>query len=100
MSQQLLIRASLNDAGAGTERFLEAHGTGTALGDPIEVGAASSVILSRGYASFASGIKANVGHTESTAGVAGTLKALTLLQQDVWPRNGQTRCINPQVCQV
>jgi acyl transferase domain-containing protein len=97
MSQQLLIRASLNDAGARTESFIEVHGTGTALGDPIEVGAVSSVLLDQGSKCFACGIKANVGHTESMAGVSGTLKVLTLLQQEVGPPNAQTRCVNPQV---
>ena len=57
--------------------MLEAHGTGTALGDPIEVGALGAVFVSRSYPLPLHGIKANSGHAESAAG--GQFHGLLLL---------------------
>ena len=53
----------------------EAHGTGTALGDPIEISSISAVISRGGGQEMSSvfGIKGSVGHTESTAGVANAI---------------------------
>ena len=64
--------------------MIEAHGTGTALGDPIEAGALAAVFLSqrgRDVVPLAVGsLKANAGHTEPGAGLAGALKLATQLQ--------------------
>jgi acyl transferase domain-containing protein len=53
---------------------MEAHGTGTALGDPIEVSAVSAIMANSKEEPLIFGLKGNIGHTESTAGVAGLLK--------------------------
>lgn len=78
LSQQLLLRAALCDSPANPGSAMEAHGTGTALGDPIEVSAMSAVVSSGG-ACCVFGIKGNVGHTESTAGIAGVLQLTRIL---------------------
>jgi len=75
---------------------MEAHGTGTALGDPIEVSAVSAVV-SDSKECLLSGLKANLGHTESTAGVAGVLKLSQSLRSCEGTRNMQLRMLNPQV---
>ncbi|MFD7092900.1 amino acid adenylation domain-containing protein [Streptomyces sp. NPDC059896] len=68
-------------AAAGTEPgsigYIEAHGTGTALGDPIEVQALQEVFASgeRGAPCALGSVKTNIGHTDATAGVAGLIKA-------------------------
>lgn len=71
--------------------YLEAHGTGTILGDPIEIAA-----LTRGY-QYAThqksqycaigSIKANIGHTDVAAGVAGFIKTVLAIQEKVLPPN-------------
>ena len=79
LSQQLLLRAALRDGTMDLATVLEAHGTGTALGDPIEVSAISAIVSSGGTCCVFS-IKGNVGHTESTAGVAGVLELTKILR--------------------
>lgn len=107
VAQSSLIEAALQDAGAAARdaSFLEMHGTGTALGDPVEVGAASKLYAEGREGSGLPGlalaaVKANFGHTESSAGIAGVLKALILLVDDDIGRNVQLRVVNPQVKNV
>ena len=99
LSQQLLLRAALRDGTVNPGIAMEAHGTGTALGDPIEVGAISAVVSNNGTR-FVFGIKGNVGHTESTAGVAGVLRVAKLLCGNEGPQNTQLRTLNPQILKV
>jgi len=55
--------------------YLEAHGTGTSLGDPVEVSAVTGAYGK----SCISSLKANVGHTEGSAGAAGVIALLSVL---------------------
>ncbi|QDZ20181.1 polyketide synthase [Chloropicon primus] len=79
-SQQQVMRMSLHsaDLDAWNVQVLQMHGTGTPLGDPIEVGAASAVLLSeatkRDFPVHMSGVKSNIGHTECAAGMAGMVQ--------------------------
>ena len=70
-------------------RYVECHGTGTAIGDPIEAGAIGSVygIARKGIDPVVIGsIKSNIGHLEASAGVAGIIKAvLTLMHRQATP---------------
>ena len=97
LSQQLLIRAALTDAHAGLGTLMEAHGTGTALGDPIEVSSITA-IAAASCRIFA--IKGNMGHTESTAGVANVMEVTNLLWWTETAVNVQLLSLNPQVNQV
>ena len=67
----------------GQIQMVEAHGTGTKLGDPIEFGALTHVFRhytdKKRYCAIGS-IKTNLGHTQSTAGVAGVIKVLLSLK--------------------
>ena len=67
--------------------YIEAHGTGTALGDPIELGALSQVFGERdGSAPLVLGsVKTNVGHLESAAGIAGFIKTVLSVQHGYIP---------------
>ncbi len=91
-AQQRLIATALARAGvAGRDvDYLEAHGTGTSLGDPIEVQAAAAV-YGAGRDSkdplLVGSVKTNIGHTESAAGVAGLIKVVLSLQHEVLPQN-------------
>ena len=102
LAQQGLLRASLEDAcmAASDLSCAEAHGTGTALGDPIEAGSlASTVLMPIGGSSsvgLASG-KANVGHAEPAAGATGMLKLALQLQHALIAPNAHLRLLNPHV---
>mmetsp|Transcript_13254 Transcript_13254/g.37164 ORF Transcript_13254/g.37164 Transcript_13254/m.37164 type:complete len:143 (+) Transcript_13254:876-1304(+) len=79
-SQQQVMRMSLHsaDLDAWSVQVLQMHGTGTPLGGPIEVGAASAVLLSeatkRDFPVHMSGVKSNMGHSEAAAGMAGMVQ--------------------------
>ena len=100
-AQSSLLRAametvSVEDTGV---RTTECHGTGTALGDPIETSALSEVLMqSDGEAKTLSGLKANFGHMEPSAGLVGLLKLLNVvsLQKAVAP-NAHLRKLNLHV---
>ena len=102
-AQQGVLSAALADAALTFDQVtaLETHGTGTALGDPIEASAFSAVFLSRWDETkrplAAGSLKANVGHTEPGAGLAGLLKLLAVLQNAQGAPNAQLRSINPHV---
>lgn len=90
-AQERVITDALRMAGvSGDEvQYLEAHGTGTPLGDPIELQAASAVLAVRraGKAPLLVGsVKTNLGHLESAAGMAGLIKVVLSLQHDRIPK--------------
>ncbi len=80
LAQQDVIRRALRNAQVAPQDigFIEAHGTGTPLGDPIEVEALAEVLgdTTPGALPCAlSSVKANIGHLEAAAGIAGLIKA-------------------------
>ncbi len=99
-AQQAVIRAALADAQLqpADVDVLECHGTGTRLGDPIEVRSAGTV-YGEGRASSAplllGAVKGNVGHLEAAAGIAGLAKVVLSLQHGVVPGNARVRSLNP-----
>ena len=65
--------------------YLEAHGTGTALGDPVEISALSAVMGEGRDAHdplVMGAVKANIGHLECASGMAGLIKAVLVLQHE------------------
>lgn len=79
--EQALKRAQISSEQV---RYIEAHGTGTVIGDAVEMAALSHVYGGDNVKYFGS-IKANVGHTGSASGLAGVLKAICMLQRDGVP---------------
>lgn len=83
--RQALIRADIDPQQIG---YYEAHGTGTALGDPIEIKAATEVFReftdARGYCATGS-VKSNMGHALAAAGIAGFIKVVLTLKNAVIP---------------
>jgi acyl transferase domain-containing protein/SAM-dependent methyltransferase len=89
-AQEAVIRAALASAGVAPHEisYLEAHGTGTSLGDPIEVRAAGAVLCKDRPPELPlaiGSIKTNIGHLEAAAGVAGMLKVVLALQKKEIP---------------
>ncbi|MGJ6127019.1 SDR family NAD(P)-dependent oxidoreductase [Mycolicibacterium sp. Y3] len=90
-AQQRLITAALTRAGlaGGDVDYLEAHGTGTPLGDPIEVQAAAAAYgagRDPNRPLLVGTAKTNIGHLESAAGVAGLIKVVLSLQNEMLPQ--------------
>lgn len=65
--------------------FIEAHGTGTAVGDKIELGCYHEIMLQRKEPCLVGSVKTNIGHTEATAGLAGLIKACLSLKNNLVP---------------
>ena len=91
-AQQRLIGAALARAGlaGGDVDYLEAHGTGTPLGDPIEVQAAAAAYGASRDADrplLMGSVKTNIGHLESASGAAGLIKVVLSLQHEVLPQS-------------
>ena len=69
--------------------YLEAHGTGTSLGDPIEVQAAAAVYgadRDPNRPLLIGSVKTNIGHLESASGIAGLIKVVLSLQHEMLPQ--------------
>ena len=98
MAQQALLRAALERAGraASGAFLLEAHGTGTKLGDPIEARAMSAVRDDPQLVAVM-GCKATFGHTEPGAGLMGILRLLMAVRLSAVAPNAQLRAMNPHV---
>ncbi|MEK9501492.1 SDR family NAD(P)-dependent oxidoreductase [Gaopeijia maritima] len=89
-AQEAVIRAALDDAGLTPDDIglVESHGTGTSLGDPIEIGALGRVFgTGRDRPLRVGAVKTNLGHLESAAGVAGVIKAVLAVREGVVPGN-------------
>jgi acyl transferase domain-containing protein/thioesterase domain-containing protein len=100
--QAQVIRAALAAAGADPERvgYIEAHGTGTPLGDPIEVAALTQVFRAQTGARQFCGlgsVKTNIGHLDVAAGVAGLIKAALAVRDGRIPPSLHFRRPNPQL---
>jgi acyl transferase domain-containing protein len=98
-AQVSVIRAALADAGLAPESIdaIEAHGTGTSLGDPVELHALATVFAGRTRPLPVGSIKASVGHTAAAAGVAGLIKAILMLRHGAVPATPHFRSLNPHV---
>ncbi len=98
--QARVIRSALRAAGVKPAdiQYVETHGTGTALGDPIEVAALREVFdASAGVRCTLGAMKANVGHMEAAAGIGGLIKATCALARKQIPPAPNFRAINPRI---
>src|SRR5690554_3725163 len=99
-SQTALIKAALADAGVDPSevQVLECHGTGTALGDPIEVSAlAEAYGMERKKPLLLGSIKSNIGHLEAAAGIAGLIRLVLAMEAGVLPPVLHQRRPNPRI---
>jgi len=98
-AQQDVIRRALDAAGLKPEEidYLEAHGTGTALGDPIEMGALGAVFAGRAAPLWVGSVKTNIGHLEASAGIAGLMKVVLALRHEQIPPHLHFREPSPKI---
>ncbi len=102
-SQIACIRAALKQAGLTPDDigYIEAHGTGTPLGDPIEMQALSEIFRTpNGTVAppcYVSSVKANVGHMETVSGVAGLIKVLLMMQRARIAPQTHFESLNPHI---
>jgi acyl transferase domain-containing protein/acyl-CoA synthetase (AMP-forming)/AMP-acid ligase II/acyl carrier protein len=96
-AQEAVIRQALRNANMAPEQvsYVETHGTGTALGDPIEVAALKTVLMqerSNNLPCILGAVKTNIGHLESAAGIAGFIKTvLNLHKGEIVPNRNFTQ---------
>ncbi len=100
-AQKELIKKALNlaDLPADAISYIEAHGTGTRLGDPIEFNALQEVFATgtRQKPLYVGSVKSNLGHLEAAAGMAGLIKTILMLQHRQILANVHFKTINPLI---
>ncbi|QEP44789.1 SDR family NAD(P)-dependent oxidoreductase [Ectothiorhodospiraceae bacterium BW-2] len=99
LAQQAVIRAALADSGvvAGEIGYVETHGTGTALGDPIEFKSLQAVLGEGERPCRLGAVKSRVGHLEAAAGMAGLIKSVLAIHHRQLPPNGHFKTLNPLI---
>ncbi|MFE2869653.1 amino acid adenylation domain-containing protein [Embleya sp. NPDC059259] len=101
-AQVALIERVCAEAGItpGDLQYVEAHGTSTPVGDPIEAAALGRALaIGRGPQDrcYVGSVKPNIGHTESAAGIAGLIKTVLCLEHRVIPPHINLERINPAI---
>ncbi len=101
-SQEKVIREALQNSRIEPAQvsYIEAHGTGTSLGDPIEIGALAAVFgkdRTKDQPLIVGSVKTNVGHLESAAGIASLIKVVLSLQHEEIPPHLHFKKPNPHI---
>ncbi|MEW6365365.1 MAG: type I polyketide synthase [Acidobacteriota bacterium] len=101
-AQEMLIRTVLSRSGleASDIDYIEAHGTGTRLGDPIELHAIGAVMNDghdKDHPVIVGSVKSNVGHLEAAAGVTSAIKIVEALRHEAIPPSLHFRTPNPEI---
>jgi acyl transferase domain-containing protein/NAD(P)-dependent dehydrogenase (short-subunit alcohol dehydrogenase family)/acyl carrier protein len=101
-AQRRLLMRAYSPALANRVSYIETHGTGTKLGDPVEVDALKSAwrelvpAASSGRVTIGS-VKSNIGHLEPAAGIASLLKVVLAMRHELIPANLHFRQRNPYI---
>ena len=101
-AQERVIEQALSQSGFAPSEvdYLEAHGAGSAFGDPIEVQAAAAVYgrdRAEGRPLLIGSVKTNIGHLESAAGIASLIKTVLAMSRGTIPRHLNFRNPNPLI---
>ncbi|KAF2800540.1 ketoacyl-synt-domain-containing protein [Melanomma pulvis-pyrius CBS 109.77] len=101
-AQEALIRETYERAGIDLRAtaLVESHGTGTAVGDPIEARALGNVLgvgRSPDKPLYIGAVKSNIGHLEGASGIAGIIKTILALERAIIPPNANFEKINPAI---
>ncbi len=99
--QARVISEALDIAGVGPEQvsYVEAHGTATPIGDPIEIKALANAFVDRDreHTCYLGSVKGNIGHLGWAAGMAGMIKAVLIARHKVIPPTLNFEQYNPQL---
>jgi acyl transferase domain-containing protein/acyl carrier protein len=97
-AQRALMEKVLADSGCLADEidYIEAHGTGTAVGDPRETRAIADVYGRSGRCVVGS-VKANIGHLEAAAGIASVIKSVMMLRHGMIPPVAGLEQVNPEI---
>ncbi len=101
-SQQAVIRQALKNAGVTADKisYVETHGTGTALGDPIEFKSLKAVLMEDRQPNepcWIGSVKTNIGHLEAASGIASVIKVVLALQHREIPPHLHLKQLNPYI---
>ncbi|KAH9984908.1 ketoacyl-synt-domain-containing protein [Xylariaceae sp. FL0662B] len=101
-AQEQLVRDTYRKAGLSLAytRFFEAHGTGTAAGDPLEANAIGSVFRQHRTAEspvYIGAVKSNVGHLEGASGLVAVIKTVLVLEKGIIPPNANFEKLNGSI---
>nr|AKL71649.1 NocP [Nostoc sp. CCAP 1453/38] len=101
-AQQALIRQALANAGVKPSQisYVETQGTGTSLGDTIEVNSLKAVLMEGREANqpcWIGSVKTNIGHLEAAGGIAGLIKVVLSLQHGEIPPHLHLKELNPYI---
>ncbi|XDG08296.1 hypothetical protein ABKA04_007911 [Annulohypoxylon sp. FPYF3050] len=101
-AQEELIRDTYRKAGLSLAytRFFEAHGTGTAAGDPVEANAIGSVFRQYRTAEspvYIGAVKSNIGHLEWASGLVAVIKTILVLEKGIIPPNANFEKLNSNI---
>jgi len=102
VAQEKLLRKALEESGIRPSDmdYIEAHGTGTELGDPIEVRSIGNVYgddAKRETPLYLGSVKTHIGHLEAAAGIAGLIKCVLSLQKKHVPSHLNLQRVNPLI---
>jgi myxalamid-type polyketide synthase MxaB len=103
LAQQEVIRAALANTGGIQPQevsYVETHGTGTQLGDPIEVRAVAAVLgkdRAQDQPLLLGSVKSHIGHAEAAAGMASLIKVILALQYEQIPAQLHFKVPNPHI---
>lgn len=99
-AEVIAMAQALADVHPETISYIEAHGTGTKLGDPIEITALSEAFAAhtdkKGFCAIGS-VKTNLGHMNAAAGIGGMLKAILAMQYNKIPPSLNYTAPNPMI---
>lgn len=98
--QEALIRQAYDNAKLSPQStgYFECHGTGTPVGDPVEVAAIGRVFAStRASPLLVGSVKTNLGHSESASGITGVIKCVLALENDCIPPTAGVTNLNPAI---
>lgn len=101
-AQEELIREVYSKAGIEVKdiKYIEAHGTGTKVGDPLELTALDNVLKTahdKNNKVFVGSVKTNIGHLEAAAGIAGIIKTSLVLNRRQVPPHLHFKKANPKI---
>ena len=100
IGQEAVIRKAYQKAGRDLEgtQYVETHGTGTPVGDPIEVEAISRAFKRpKGKPLLIGSVKTNLGHSEAASGISSIIKVTMALKHKRIPATVGIRGINPKL---